>query len=322
MAHKFIISDVGGTNGRFAVAHFKDGASLPDIEHVTVYPCQDYASLEDMMVNYLTQLGDQAPRHAQLAIAGPTSERRGIVTNLKWAVDAEKLENKLGLQKVSLMNDFAALAYATLYLSDDDFYPITPIDLVGETGAPVTILGPGTGFGVAMAIPSRGQWRVVSTEGGHMSFSPKTPLEHDLSQHLRRTMDHVSVEHLLSGAGLERIHRFLVEYGGSGDVTLTAAEISAAASRGDRPSCVRAVQLFLSILGSVSGDLALAHGARGGVVIGGGILPKIKHHIAQSDLLDRFKMKDQMQPYLETVPLKIVTSEISALLGAAMATFE
>ncbi len=326
MDKRLIVSDIGGTNGRFAIANFKEGVILPVIEDVSVFSCQDYSNLTELLNAYIGQLGARCPDTAQLAIAGPTGPRKGHVTNLGWHVNSSKVEAETGLKKISFLNDFAALGYATLYMNDQDFLPVTKFRK-GMKGGPVSLLGPGTGFGAAMAIPTKPvdgmlRWRVVATEGGHISFSPKTPLEYDLSKHLNETMNYVPVEALLSGSGLQRIHQFLVSYGGSGDASLKPAEITAGAESGSIPSCVRAVQLFLGILGGVAGDIALLHGALGGVYIGGGILPKMRGLIPQSDLLERFTQKGVMTSYLEKIPVHIVASETSALLGAAMAEFD
>ncbi|MFQ5534941.1 MAG: glucokinase [Sphingomonadales bacterium] len=320
MAKQLIVADLGGTNGRFAVATFRDGAPLPAIDQYTNFRCDRHGGVGEMLEQYIRALEGEAPKEAQLAIAGPTSDRDGRLTNLGWTVSAADLEKNLSLDRVSLLNDFAALANAMLYLGEDDRISLTEGRRAVQ-GCPVSIIGPGTGFGVAMAVPDDAGWRVVSTEGGHMSFSPKTPLERDLHHHLSKTIGHVSVEALLSGAGLRRIHEFLVSYGGSGDATLEPADITRAAQEGNMPSCTRAVQLFLSVLGSVAGDIALVHGARGGVNIGGGILPKMQGLLRQSDLVERFQDKGAMTPYLSQIPINIVVSRMSALVGAAMAHF-
>ena len=158
-------------------------------------------------------------------------------------------------------------------------------------------MGPGTGFGVSLLVPVGERHQVISTEGGHVAFAPTTHLEQDLLKHLKNERGHVCVESLLSGRGLVRIHDFLVHYAGSGEAGIGPEEISRRAAESSIPSCVRAVQLFLSVLGSVAGDMALAHGARGGVWIAGGIVPKIYDFIESSDLVSRFSSKGVMSGY-------------------------
>lgn len=326
-SHSVIAADIGGTNGRFTLATFVDGNTMPVLSDPITYNCADHSGVGDMLSKYMSSIGDRAPKVAKLAVAGPVTDQKMVLTNLGWNVDASALQADLGLDSVLLMNDFAALANATLYLDEEDILPLIP-DLEGDVLSPVSIIGPGTGFGVALAVPrlvdrdgrnnSPKSWRVVATEGGHMSFSPRTPLERDLHAHLSDQLGHVAVEHLLSGSGLQRIHRYLVQYGGSGDADLEPAQITQAAEEGNAPSCTRAVQLFLSILGSVAGDIALTHGARGGVNIGGGILPKMRNLIPQSDLVSRFRDKGIMADYLQDIPVNVILAGTTAQMGAAL----
>jgi len=314
-----IVADIGGTNGRFGVATFKEGAAKPDIDHVIVFPCRDYASLSDMVGAYVTGLGAEAPKVAKLAIAGPTTERLGRITNLGWAADAAALEAAHGLDQVKFINDFGALARACPYLMEGEDF-ITLKDGEAAADAPISVMGPGTGFGVALLVPNdHGGYHTVSTEGGFMAFAPGSRLEHDLTEHLRAELGYVSVESFLCGEGIARIYRFLVDYGGGGDRDLTPAEITKRAAEGGAPACERAVQLFLSIVGSTAGDIALVHGAKGGVYLGGGILPKIKAMVPGSDLLRRFVAKGAQSTYVDTIPVHLITAKYAALVGAAVA---
>ncbi|WP_020401464.1 glucokinase [Kordiimonas gwangyangensis] len=312
-----VVADIGGTNGRFGVARFLPGEHKPHIEKVTVYACAEHMSISDMLGKYLTALGDERPQLARLAIAGPTTARHGRLTNISWQADAASLEAEHGLKNVTLLNDFGALAGACQFLEEGVDYVSLKKGADDATG-PISVMGPGTGFGVALLVPVAGDWVTVPTEGGNMAFAPTTRLEHDLTEHLRAEMGHVSVETFLCGEGIARIHRFLVDYGGSGDRGLSPAEITKLAADGGAPSCTRAVQLFLSIIGSSAGNIALAHGATGGVFLGGGILPKIMGMVPSSDLLRRFVAKGPMQPYLDRIPVNLITAKYAALIGAAV----
>lgn len=319
MPKSIIISDIGGTNGRFALATFADDIQKPVLSNITVYPCNDYDSVASMLMDYKSSLDGECPTTSCLAVAGPATVDHALLTNHAWHVDARELEQKTGFEHVYLMNDFAALGYSTTTLQVGDFTYLTENKASIEKG-PISVLGPGTGFGIAMALPMNdGSWKIIATEGGHMSYAPKTPLETDLVKYLSKTIDHVSIETLLSGAGLQRIHQFLVDYGGGGNAALSPAEITASALRGDSPSCSRAVQLFLSVLGGVTGDIALVHGATGGVYIGGGVLPKMKDLIGKSDFLTRFSKKGDMCHYLADIPIRLITSETASLMGTALA---
>ncbi|WP_417451034.1 glucokinase [Kordiimonas sp.] len=312
-----VVADIGGTNGRFGVARFLPGEQKPRIEHVRVFACAEHLSISDMLGKYLNELKGERPRLARLAIAGPTTARHGRLTNISWQADAASLEVEHHLENVTLLNDFGALAGGCQFLEDGIDY-VSLKKGVDIAAGPISVMGPGTGFGVALLVPVDGEWITVPTEGGNMAFAPTTRLEHDLTEHLRAEMGHVSVETFLCGEGIARIHRFLVDYGGGGDRGLTPSEITRLAAEGGAPSCTRAVQLFLSIVGSSAGNIALAHGATGGVYLGGGILPKIMDMVPSSDLLRRFVAKGPMQPYLDRIPVKLITAKYAALIGAAV----
>ncbi|MCJ9430664.1 glucokinase [Kordiimonas marina] len=312
-----IVADIGGTNGRFGVARFT-GAGKPEIDNIRIFSCAEHDGVGSMLDHFIRGLEEGVPTVAKLAIAGPTSEREGMLTNLGWTVAATELEKEFGLQQVKLLNDFGALARACLYLTAGADY-ISLKDGQPDPKGPISVMGPGTGFGATALVQCGEGWVTVPTEAGHMAFAPATRLEHDLTEHLRAELGYVSVETLLCGEGLARIHRFLVDYGGGGNRALSPAEITRLAAVGGAPACTRAVQLFLAVLGGVAGDLVLAHGATGGVFLGGGILPKIGDMVAPSDLLRRFVAKGPMSHYLERVPVRLITANNTALIGAAVA---
>jgi len=312
--HHVITADIGGTNGRLAVVRIENGSVFSIVEH-RQFTCADYDSFTAMMLDFLSGLNCEKPNAAHIAVAGRTSRKSANITNIGWDIDAGDLEHMTGLKSVTFMNDFAAIAEAVPYLQTEHYETLKSGR--AKTTAPISVAGPGTGFGVAMLVPAGDYHQVVSTEGGHIAFAPTTPLERDLWEYLRKSRGHVCVESLLSGRGLARIHEFLVDYAGSGPKGLEPQEISAAAARNDTPSCVRAVQLFLSILGGVAGDLTLGQGAQGGVWIGGGIVPKLLDLISGSDMIQRFSEKGIMSPYLEDVPIHVITDTSVALRGAA-----
>ncbi|UTW55845.1 glucokinase [Kordiimonas sp. SCSIO 12610] len=308
-----ITADIGGTNGRFAVIRTNnDGFSV--LENIT-YSCADFPNFAEMMKTFIKQASAHSINHAHLAIAGQTTHSQAQITNIGWQFTAHELQKATGLEKVSFMNDFAAVARAVPHLKPSEYKVIK--SGVTDDSAPMSIMGPGTGFGVAQLLKVGTDYKVISSEGGHASFAPTTHLERDLWAHLKKATEHICIESVLSGRGLARIHNFLVEYAGSGPNGLTPQEISSAATTGELPSCVRAVQLFLSILGGVASDIALSHGGRGGVWIAGGIVPKIYEHIGNSDFLKRFGSKGIMSSYLTNIPIHVITDTNSALIGAA-----
>ena len=303
-----VVADIGGTNARFALAT-PEGAAF-GLSQISNYHCGSAQGLGELLCRYLRELGDVRPERACLAIAGPNDGRQGFVTNLGWQADAEVLAREAGLAHVLLANDFAALASAAPALDESATRLLKPG--TARADGPISVLGPGTGLGVALVVPHGGGYTTVSTEGGHMGFAPVTPAEIALCAHVRGQLPHVSIESLLCGAGLTRIHGFV-----SGNAGLPAPEVSARALAGTDAHCVKAVQMFIGILGSVAGDVALVHGATGGVMIGGGILPRLVPLLSGSSFCERFLAKEPMRALLEKMPVRLITAEHVALHGAA-----
>jgi glucokinase len=308
-----IVADVGGTNGRFAIASFGDkGVTL---SHSVKYSNDGLPGFAELLALYLEELGDGAPNCACFATAGPNDGRRGMLTNLGWQLDAGYLETKFGMDEVLFVNDFKALARMTPELGQDDSIALN--EATPAAGAPVSVLGPGTGLGVAMVLPDGNATVTIGTEGGHMAFAPGNALEASLRQHLATDYPHVFAELLLSGNGICRIHDFMVAERGEGSAGLTAAAITDGALAGEE-SCLATVQQFLSILGSIAGDVALCHGALGGVFLGGGIVKRIVPLIETSDLCKRFCAKGVMADYLSEIPIRVITADQVARRGAAL----
>jgi glucokinase len=309
-----IVADVGGTNGRFAVASM-DAAGQHVLSHQHTYNNEELGNFEQLLALYLEELGSRAPVSACFATAGPNDGRRGLLTNRGWELDAEALEKRFELEHVLFVNDFKALACTVPDLPDSGSVLLNGVAAV--TPGPVCVMGPGTGLGVALVVNSSAGHITVSTEGGHMAFAPTTDLELRLRDYVARTHEHVYTELFLSGDGLRRIYSFLCEEEGIENEILTAAQVTAGALGGEDERCLHSIQIFLSILGSVAGDLALAHGALGGVYIGGGIVPRIQPLLGGSDLCERFSAKGRMREYLSGIPLRLITAENIALRGAA-----
>lgn len=308
-----IVADVGGTNGRFALATCEDGKTV--LSEQKLFSDANLAGFEDLLALYLDHLDKTALTRACFATAGPNDGRKGMLTNRGWPLDASALEQRFGLDEVLFVNDFKALACMAPVLPESASIPVKDGSLPAP--GPLTVMGPGTGLGVALVTELAGESITISTEGGHMAFAPVTPLEVALRDHLAQEFPHVYIELLLSGAGLARIHDFLVAETGTGKVGLSPPEITTAALAGDDAGCTNTVQLFLSVLGSVAGDYALCHGAVGGVFLGGGILPRIASLLPQSDFSERFCAKGIMKEYMSAIPVRLITQEHVALEGAA-----
>lgn len=312
MNEPIIVADVGGTNGRFGIASFSDGEV--ELSRTQKYSNAGLGGFAELLSQYLDELGADAPRAACFATAGPNNGRQGFLTNLGWDLDAGELEARFGLDEVLFVNDFKALARMAPELPESGSVAVNSVP--ATDAGPVTVIGPGTGLGVALVLREPGGLITVGTEGGHMAFAPGNDLEIALRNYLARQHEHVYAELLLSGNGLCRINDFLVSERGRGEAGLSAADITDRALAGDA-DCEAAVQLFLSILGSIAGDVALCHGALGGVFLGGGIVRRVIPLLERSDLCARFCAKGRMQEYMSGIPIRLITAERVARRGAA-----
>ncbi len=317
MNKSIIVSDVGGTNGRFAIAEYSDMDQKPQLHSIQVLSCKKYPSFSDMLADYLDQITIDIPQIARFAVAGEMTSKQGNLWHFNWDIQARDLKKRFGFRRVKLMNDYEALVKVIPYLTDADLLTLTPFKK-GLKKAPYSVFGVGSGFGAAIGIPRKSGPKVVSTEIGHTSFAPKTDLEKDLLNYLSKNMDHISIETLLSGPGIVRLHHYIMQRDNIITEEKTAPEITLSAEQKTDDQCVKTVNLFLSILASVAGDIAIAQGARAGLYIGGGIIPKITNMINADSFLEKFNDKGPMRPYAEKIPVHIITADMPALLGAAI----
>lgn len=310
--HPVLVGDIGGTNARLAIASWDASTNAPSISAITVLHCADYADFASLIAAYLQQLTEPAPRYACLAIAGPLLDNIGTLTNIGWRVDGDALAQQFKFDHIQLINDFGALAYSVPFLSNDEIFTLRNAK---STSGPISVAGAGTGFGAALLVPNGSDWDLVATEGGHVSFAPTTRREQQVWEFLRGYEQHVSVEHILSGNGIVTLYRALSD---NPNATITAAEISEHALADSDPLCSATLELFCEIFGSVAGNIALTHGARGGIYLGGGILPKILPLLQRSQFIERFDSKGIMSNYVKALSIRLITSEYPALKGAAM----
>ncbi len=312
MAKSVLVADIGGTNARFALAEY--GAGVVAVRETQNFRAEDFESIRDAADAYLEAVAAR-PQAACFAIAGPVTDTVIEFTNSPWVLDIDAVQKALSLKQLVVVNDFEALASGVGSLSSDDLLPVKTG--AGDPHAPILVIGPGTGLGQALIVRGDTGDRVVSTEGGHVSFAPRTDEEIAVMQFIAREHPRVSVERLLSGRGLVNIHRALCALADTQRVSLRADEITQAAIEGKYPIAVRAVDMFCEVLGRVAGDAVLATGARGGVVLGGGILPKIKDIFLKSRFVERFLDKGRMRDYVERVPVDLIICDGAALVGAA-----
>jgi len=313
-----LAGDIGGTHARFAIIDRSDAAAwrLRNWSDLS----QDFASFAGALRHYLHGIDrHDVPEVIALAVAGPVVDGTVNFTNRNWQISASELRS-FGFHAAHLVNDFAALAYAAPHLQPADLRCIGP-DIPGAPEGTITILGAGTGFGVSCVARYRGHPVPLATEGGHIGFSPQGAEEIAILQVLARQFDRVSVERILSGSGLESLARIMDEIASRAVRSLSAAEIVAHAAQGD-VTCRATLSTFCSIFGAVAGDIALAHGARGGVLIAGGIAGKIESFLTQGLFRARFEAKGRLSSFVQSIPTRLIVNSHVALLGAARAAEE
>jgi glucokinase len=312
-----LLADIGGTNIRLA---WQPGPQAP-LRDVQSLRCADHPALEGAIRHYLEGLGPPKPAEAALGIANPVTGDDVRMTNHGWAFSQKALQSALGLRRLLVINDFTALALALPHL------PRALLRQVGgglpEAGAPMALVGPGTGLGVSGLVfpPGMPQGVPLSGEGGHATLAAESGLESDVLSIIRRRHGHASAERAVSGPGLVEIYRALRLLGAQpeGAMTQPAEVTDLALGQGDA-CALQALELFCGFLGSVAGNLALTLGARGGVFVGGGIVNRLGLWFDGSAFRRRFEAKGRMQPYLAQIPCWVIDpGACSALLGAAIA---
>lgn len=311
-----LLADVGGTNARFA---WQAAPGAP-VESVRILPCASFPTLQEAITAYLQDLNRPLPAAAGIAIANPVHGDQVRMTNHHWSFSIEQLRGAMGWSHLKVVNDFTALALALPGLPDAARRQVGGSSAPMTTG-PIALLGPGTGLGVSGLIPAGdGRWLPLEGEGGHVTLAPQTEREWRVCQHLADRFDHASAERAISGQGLVNVYEALANLDGLAVQPHTPADITARALSGQCPVCVEALRMMCALLGSVAGNLALTLGARGGVYLGGGIVPRLGDWLAQTDFRRRFEAKGRFQAYLADVPVWVIHAQESpALQGAAVA---
>ena len=310
-----LLGDVGGTNARFA---WQSHAGAP-LSQVASSLCNDHDALIDAMRHHLRVHGLPTPRACGIGIANPVTGDRVQMTNHHWSFSIGELERALGVERLVVINDFAAVALSLPALDADDLQAIGGGQGVG--GAPLAVLGPGTGLGVAGLLrPAPGHEVPVTGEGGHVTLAASDDAEAAVIAALRARFDHVSAERALSGPGLVNLYEATAMVQGHAVQVLAAVDIIERARAGSDPVCQRALAHFCALLGSVAGNLALTLGARGGVYVAGGIAPRIIGELRASKFRERFEGKGRFKAYLAPIPTQVIASAVApAFLGASRA---
>lgn len=315
--NSILVGDIGGTHARFAI--LEHDARATQLHDWLDLPA-DCGSFTQAVQHYLTGIHEQhVPDIVALAVAGPVADGKVRLTNRNWQISESELRS-LGFRAVHLVNDFAALAWSADGLGPADLRCIGP-DIAGAPGGTIAILGAGTGFGVSYLARFRGHPVPLATEGGHIGFAPQGAEEIAILGALGRRFGRVSVERILSGPGLENLFVSMAEISGRPVRRLSAEQIVEHASEGE-DDCHATLSRFCSIFGAVAGDLALALGARGGVLIAGGIAAKIESYLSHGGFRERFEAKGRLSPFVKSIPTRLIVNPHAALLGAARAAVE
>lgn len=317
--HPWLVADIGGTNARFGLLRAA-GAPVTDVRS---FSCAAFAGPEPALRAYLDGMAaaeSAAPRPRALAFALATviDGDHAQLTNSHWQLSAQALAAAFDAERVLLLNDFEALALALPLLADADLLPLG--GGARDLRRPLAVIGPGTGLGVAGCLPLPGGGHVaLATEGGHVTLAAADEVEDELLRHARGAHGHVSAERLLSGMGLPLLYRALAARSGLPfDAGHDAAAIARGARAGD-PGCTQAIERFCAMLGSFAGNVALTLGARGGVLLAGGVAQQLADRLPHSAFRARFEAKGRFRDYLAPICTALITAPHAALLGAAQA---
>ena len=314
MSGPVLVGDIGGTNVRFAIAE-RGGDGAIRVEAVWKRPNDDFPAFEAALKTYFEETGSDRPQAALFAPAGPPVDGVVELTNRDWTISAASLKANFGFEDVTLVNDFAAMARAVPELPEAAFTLLKPGP--GMAGEPVLVAGPGTGFGVATLLPQpETGWHVITGQGGHAAYAPVTDREHALLRQLQAAHGYVSKELVLSGSGLEEVHRALCELDGVAYEPLEPAAIMERAKAGDR-ICRDICEIRAAGTLAAVGDAALINGTRAGVVVTGGVAERLVEYLLHPAAIQRFVDRGPMESYMTPIPIRLLTHAEAPLIGAA-----
>lgn len=317
-ADRVVTIDIGGTHARFAIAELSAQGSISLSDPLT-FKTADHDGFESAWAAFRTSVKQPLPQAASMAIAGQADREIIRFTNNPWIIERNLLERKLGLARLTIVNDFEAIAHGVAHAPQGALEhlagPETPLPAKGR----LTVIGPGTGLGVAhLHRGAGGTYHVSPTEGGHIGFAPLDPFEDALLARLRERHGRVSVERVVSGPAIIDIHQTLAGFEGSALSDCGAVELWTDGLSAHDSLAAAAIERFCRMFGSVAGDMALAHGSFG-VVIAGGLGFRLRQVLPRSGFAARFCAKGRFASLMETIPVKLITHPEPGLLGAAAA---
>lgn len=321
----FLAGDVGGT--KTVLAFFPTDTPdtpLPPPAHTQTYASEEYTSLEEVVITFLTETGVK-PVGACFGVAGPVLKGRAQITNLPWQIDTAVLQQTLNVPHVFLLNDLEAIANAVPYLSGAELITLN----TGERNptGPIAVIAPGTGLGEAFLVHDGRRYRAFPSEGGHATFSPVNAIQRDLQAYMEGHFDHVSFERVCSGNGIPNLYAFLRDDGRYPEPAWLRDQLTAAESR--TPLIVRAaineaaeiatatLDLFIDILANEASNMAIRLLATGGIYLGGGIPPRLVPQLTDGDFMRRYALKGRFSQMVSRMPIHIIKDPLAGLQGAA-----
>jgi glucokinase len=309
--------DIGGTHARFALAEVS-GGRVVEMGEVCTLKTAEHASLQTAWEAFAAAAGRPLPPAAAVAIAGPVQGEVLKLTNNPWVIRPALIPEKLGAARYTLVNDFGAVAHAVAQLGDEHFSHLCGPDKPLPDEGVISVVGPGTGLGVAQLLRRDGRYHVIETEGGHIDFAPLDGLEDRILAQLRQRHRRVSVERVASGMGLTNLYEALAAIEGRELRFRDEKALWQAAMAGEDSLAAAAFDRFCLSLGAVAGDIALAQGAAA-IVIGGGLGLRLAGHLPRSGFRDRFIAKGRFERRMDEMPVRIITHRQPGLFGAAAA---
>jgi len=311
------VADVGGTHARFALAQI-DGGRVVGLDEPVTLKTAEHGSFQLAWQEFGRRKGIDLPDELAMAFAGPVGGELLKLTNNPWVIRPALIKERLGVERYSIVNDFGAVGYAVATLGEGDFRHVCGPDRSLPDEGVISIVGPGTGLGVAALLRKSDHYDVIETEGGHVDFAPLDSLEDRILAELRRSFRRVSVERIASGRGLWNLYEALGTLEGQQLKFRDDKQLWAAALDGSDSLANAALDRLCLTLGAVAGDMALAQGAAA-VVIAGGVGLRIADYLPQSGFRDRFIAKGRFERRMDEMPVKLIIHPQPGLYGAAAA---
>lgn len=311
--------DIGGTHARFSIATISAAGSISLSDPETIHT-EDHASFQTAWEDFRERMGGNLPPRVSMAIAGPVGGEVIRFTNNPWIIRPALVQEKLGAEKYTIVNDFEAVAHAVARVGQEQFMHLSGPDKPLASTGRLSVLGPGTGLGVAhLYREPDGTYRVSATEGGHIDFAPLDQIDDAILARLRKRHNRVSVERVVAGPAISDIYQTLAVMEGKPVAEEDDIAIWTRGQDGSDSLAAAAVDRFCMALGSVAGDIALAQGGFGGVVIAGGLGYRIRETLLKSGFAERFKAKGRFQELMASIPVKLIIHPQPGLFGAAAA---